>query len=138
MQPLGDRLLDRLRRGAARPGGAGRPDPVGAGHDTEPRRVDAWGSDRLAGDAPLPGPWRVVAVPRAAAFAGDAARQRYAVVEPVLERDEIARRVTVGVEPGEANEFALGEERVERQEEALDDPQRQRLLAGRSLDHCPE
>src|SRR5712691_10961849 len=63
----------------------------------------------------------VIAVPRAGAFERNIAAQRDAVVDPVFQRDKAARRLARRVEPGEAGELPLGEKRVERREQGLDE-----------------
>ena len=74
-------------------------------------------ADRPPGDAPRPATGLVFAVPPAQAVARRRERQRHAVIEPVLERDEAASLRARWVKPGKAREFALGEQRIEQKEQ---------------------
>src|SRR5438067_1402095 len=95
---------------------ARRHDAVAPRQNHERRSAEVFRTHRLSADPPLSARRRVVAVPGAQALDRDLARERHAVIDPILKRDKAAGCLAFRIKRGEASEFALGEERVEHQE----------------------
>ena len=99
-------------------------------HDQR-RHVDLRRHDAPAADDPLAGAGQVVAVPADQAFARRRAGERRALVQPVLEQHELARRGALLVHAEEAAELLHREPRIERPEQRLQDIDRQLARPGR-------
>ena len=100
--------------------GVGQGGGRGRRHDTvlrrdhrERRQAEAAGVDRRTGDPPAARRGRVFAVPAPETFARHRGGQRHAIVQPVLQRNEVARLGSVRIEPPEGEELAHHQVRVE-------------------------